>query len=56
VTGASSNREAVTWAIDDAIAIGRKQEAVRRILSHHFAPDHFDNPPAYEDVPEEPAP
>jgi alkylhydroperoxidase family enzyme len=51
VTGATSNREAVDWAIDMAIGVERQREALRRIRSHDFAPDHFDNPPPLSEDP-----
>jgi hypothetical protein len=49
LTGASSNREAVSWAIDVAIGVEQKREAVTRILARGFEPDRFENPPALTD-------
>lgn len=49
LTGASSNREAVSWAIDVAIGVEQKREAVRRILARSFEPDSFEHPPAADE-------
>ncbi|GAB3800846.1 hypothetical protein GCM10028798_15950 [Humibacter antri] len=49
LTGAASNREAVSWAIDVAIGVEQKREAVARILARGFGPDRFENPPEATD-------
>lgn len=51
LTGAASNREAVSWAIDVAIGVEQKREAVGRILARGFEPDRFENPPDVTDGP-----